>query len=94
MTKEFNTASLPKATLHEHIEGTVTPEMAEKLARRHHVTLPDNFVMAEGQYDKSDFPNGRYAYDESDFWAFINTYDNVADMMRTPQDYYDVTKDY
>ena len=24
----------------------------------------------------------------------INTYDSVADMMRTPQDYYDVTKDY
>ena len=94
MTKEFNTASLPKATLHEHIEGTVTPEMAAKLAQRHHITLPDNFVMAEGQYDKNDFPNGRYAYDESDFWAFISTYDNVADMMRTPQDYYDVTKDY
>ena len=64
MTKEFNTASLPKATLHEHIEGTVTPEMAAKLAQRHHITLPDNFVMAEGQYDKNDFPNGRYAYDQ------------------------------
>lgn len=94
MTQEFNTADLPKATLHEHIEGTVTPEMAEKLAQRHHVKLPENFVMKEGQYDKTDFPNGRYAYDESDFWAFINTYDTVADMMRTPQDYYDVTKDY
>lgn len=94
MTNKVNTATLPKVTLHEHIEGTVTPEMAAKLAQRHHVTLPDDFVMAEGQYDKKDFPNGRYAYDESDFWAFINTYDSVADMMRTPQDYYDVTKDY
>lgn len=94
MTNKVNTAELPKVTLHEHIEGTVTPEMATKLAQRHHVTLPDNFIMAEGQYDKNDFPNGRYAYDESDFWAFINTYDSVADMMRTPKDYYDVTKDY
>ncbi|MBO4520352.1 MAG: adenosine deaminase [Alphaproteobacteria bacterium] len=94
MTNKVDTTTLPKVTLHEHIEGTVTPEMAAKLAQRHHVTLPDNFVMAEGQYDKKDFPNGRYAYDESDFWAFINTYDSVADMMRTPQDYYDVTKDY
>lgn len=94
MTKEFNVAALPKVTLHEHIEGTVTPEMAAKLAQRHNVTMPDNFVMADGLYDKKDFPNGRYAYDESDFWAFINTYDNVADMMRTPQDYFDVTKDY
>ena len=94
MTQEYNTAEMPKATLHEHIEGTVTPEMAEKLAQRHNVSLPDNFVMKDGEYDKADFPNGRYAYDESDFWAFINTYDTVADMMRTPQDYYDVTKDY
>ena len=94
MKNNINTKDLPKVTLHEHIEGTVTPEMAAKLAQRHHVTLPDNFVMKEGQYDKNDFPNGRYAYDESDFWAFINTYDSVADMMRTPQDYYDVTKDY
>ncbi|MBR1778744.1 MAG: adenosine deaminase [Alphaproteobacteria bacterium] len=94
MTSKVNTAALPKVTLHEHIEGTVTPEMAAKLAQRHHVKLPDDFVMAEGQYDKNDFPNGRYAYDESDFGAFINTYDSVADMMRTPQDYYDVTKDY
>ena len=94
MTKHLDTKALPKVTLHEHIEGTVTPEMAAKLAQRHHVKLPDDFVMAEGQYDKNDFPNGRYAYDESDFWAFINTYDSVADMMRTPQDYYDVAKDY
>ena len=94
MTQEYNTAEMPKATLHEHIEGTVTPEMAAKLAQRHNVSLPDNFVMKDGEYDKADFPNGRYAYDESDFWAFINTYDTVADMMRTPQDYYDVTKDY
>ena len=85
---------LPKATLHEHVEGTVTPELAAKLAARHNVTLPDSFVMQDGQYDKQDFPNGRYAYDESDFWAFINTYDTVADLMRTPQDYYDVVKDY
>ena len=94
MTQKYNTAEMPKATLHEHIEGTVTPEMAAKLAQRHNVSLPDNFVMKDGEYDKADFPTGRYAYDESDFWAFINTYDTVADMMRTPQDYYDVTKDY
>ena len=94
MTQKYNTAEMPKATLHEHIEGTVTPEMAAKLAQRHNVSLPDNFVMKDGEYDKADFPNGRYAYDESDFWAFINTYDTVADMRRTPQDYYDVTKDY
>ena len=93
-TNKVNTAPLPKVTLHEHLEGTVTPDMAQKLAQRHHVKLPANFVKAEGEYDKADFPDGRYAYDETDFAAFINTYDNVANMMRTPQDYYDATKDY
>ena len=91
---ETTIKELPKVTLHEHVEGTVTPEMAARLANRHHVVLPDSFVMKDGEYDKNDFPDGRYAYDESDFGAFINTYDTVAALMRTPHDYYDVVKDY
>ncbi len=86
--------NIPKVTLHEHIEGTITPKMAEKLAERHNVKLPDGFIMPEGSYDKNEFPYGRYGYDESDFWAFIDTYDKVAGLVKTPQDYYDITKDY
>ncbi|MCQ2914635.1 MAG: adenosine deaminase [Alphaproteobacteria bacterium] len=94
MKNSFDTSTVKKATLHEHIEGTVTPEMAVKLANRHQVKLPEGFIMAEGQYDKNDFPNGRYAYNESEFGEFITTYDTAAALMKTPQDYYDVTKDY
>ncbi|WP_153448362.1 adenosine deaminase [Vibrio algicola] len=87
-------STLPKVILHEHIEGSVTPELAAILAQKHGVTLPSDFLYPEGQYDKSDFPNGRYQYDESDFGAFVTAYDVVADLVRDADDYYLVMKDY
>ena len=88
------TSDVPKVTLHEHLEGTVTPDMAKKLAKRHNVELPESLFMTKGTYDEADFPNGRYAYDESQFSAFIDTYNKVSELIRTPEDYYDITKDY
>ncbi|WP_413479691.1 adenosine deaminase [Vibrio hibernica] len=85
---------LPKVILHEHIEGSVTPELAAILAQKHNVTLPSDFLYPEGRYDKNDFPNGRYQYDESDFGAFVTAYDVVADLVRDADDYYLVMKDY
>ncbi len=85
---------LPKVVLHEHIEGTVTPEMALVLAEKYSVTLPTNFIYQEGKYSRSEFPNGRYNYNESDFGAFVTTYDTVAALVRAPEDYYLIVKDY
>lgn len=85
---------LPKVILHEHIEGSVTPEMALVLANKHGVALPDDFLYPEGAYDKNEFPNGRYQYDETDFGAFVTAYDVVADLVRDAEDYYLIMKDY
>lgn len=90
----YDIAFMPKVTLHEHIEGTVTPEICRILAKRHGVSLSDDLIMKDGSYDKKDFPNGRYGYEEGDFIGFINTYDEVANLVRTPEDYYTITKDY
>lgn len=88
------TATLPKVILHEHIEGSVTPEMALILAKKHGVSLPDDFLYADGAYDKAEFPNGRYQYDETDFGEFVKAYDVVADLVRDADDYYLIMKDY
>ena len=52
--------TLPKVVLHEHIEGSVAPSLALKLAEKYQVRLPQDFLYHEGEYDPQDFPNGRY----------------------------------
>lgn len=89
-----NQQILPKVLLHEHVEGSITPESAQYLANKYNVTLPEHFFYQQGEYDRDDFPNGRYRYDESDFMAFVKTYDVVANLLREPEDYAYILKDY
>lgn len=86
--------NIPKVILHEHIEGSITPVLALRLANKHNIVLPNEFIYAPGEYSLVDYPYGRYAYNESDFSAFIQTYDCVAELIRTPDDYYEITKDF
>ena len=72
-----------KAELHVHLEGTIAPELAHKLAVRNHVSLPEGLIAPSGD---------RYAFDN--FLHFLNVYDTLANLIRTPQDYYDLTLDY
>ena len=75
--------ALPKAELHLHIEGTLEPELAFELAGRHGVTLPWPDVQAL-----------RAAYDFSDLQSFLDLYYAGADVLRTRQDFHDLTWAY
>jgi adenosine deaminase len=73
---------VPKAELHVHLEGTAPPELIARLAQRNGVALPAQLLDAHGRF--------RY----SDFLDFLRTYDLAASVIRTAQDYRDITYEY
>lgn len=75
--------TLKKAELHVHLEGTITPALAEKLAKRNKLSLPNGLVAPDGT-----------SYLSKDFLDFLNVYDTLAAVIKVPQDYYDITFDY
>ena len=74
---------IPKAELHVHIEGTLEPEMAFALANKAGIPLRYSSVEAL-----------RAAYDFSDLQSFLDVYYAVADVLRSEQDFYDLTWAY
>ncbi|KGP63240.1 adenosine deaminase [Legionella norrlandica] len=75
--------NLKKAELHVHLEGTISPNLAKKLAKRNNLTLPNGLIAPD---EKS--------YLSKDFLDFLNVYDTLASVIKNPQDYYDITFDY
>ena len=74
---------LPKAELHLHIEGTFEPELMFKLAERNGITLPYESVEALHK-----------AYDFSQLQDFLDIYYQGMNVLRTEQDFYDLTWAY
>ena len=73
---------IAKAELHVHLEGTAPPALIRRLAERNDLPIPD------GVFDGPD----RFAY--TDFLDFLRTYDLAASVIRTAEDYRDVTYEY
>ncbi|POS69991.1 adenosine deaminase [Diaporthe helianthi] len=65
---------LPKAELHLHLEGTVTPETLVVLSQRND-TVPLTLEQARALYTYSDFKH------------FLQTFRLVCDRLQTPEDY-------
>jgi adenosine deaminase len=74
---------LPKAELHLHIEGTLEPELAFELSRKHGVTLP--YATVERL---------REAYDFADLQSFLDLYFAGAEVLRDEEDFYALTQAY
>ena len=81
-TAEF-VASLPKAELHLHIEGTFEPELMFTIAGRNGVALP---------YASVDEVREAYAF--SNLQDFLDIYYAGAGVLLEAQDFYDLTRAY
>jgi adenosine deaminase len=75
--------ALPKAELHLHIEGTLEPELAFRLARKHRLALP--YASVEEL---------RAAYDFTDLQSFLDLYYAVAGVLRDADDFYELALSY
>jgi adenosine deaminase len=74
---------IPKAELHMHIEGSLEPELMFELAGRNGVPL-----------DHTSAAELRRAYDFTDLQSFLDIYYAGARVLRTAQDFYDLTSAY
>ena len=75
--------TLPKAELHLHLEGALEPELMFALARRNGIELP-----------WSDVDVLRQAYSFNNLQEFLDLYYQGANVLRTEQDFYDLTWAY
>ena len=74
---------VPKAELHLHIEGSLEPELMFRLAQKNGVPL--RFGSVE---------EVRAAYDFHNLQSFLDIYYEGANVLRTEQDFYDLTWAY
>jgi adenosine deaminase len=75
--------ALPKAELHLHLEGSLEPELLFALAERNRIALPWN-----------DVETLRKAYAFNNLQEFLDLYYQGADVLRSEQDFYDLTWAY
>jgi adenosine deaminase len=73
---------VPKAELHVHLEGTATPDLVRRIADRNGLHVPDGVFAAPD----------RFAW--RDFLDFLRTYDLAASVIRSGEDYRDITYEY
>jgi len=73
---------IPKAELHVHLEGTAPPELTRRIAKRNKLEIPLGTIGVDG----------RYLWD--DFLHFLRVYDQAASVIRSAQDYRDITYEY
>jgi adenosine deaminase len=74
--------TLAKVELHVHLEGTATPELVQRLAERNGIPLPARLLNEHGRFHYGDFLD------------FLRTYDMAAGVIRTAEDYRDITYEY
>ena len=75
-------SDVPKAELHVHLEGTARPALVRRIAERNGLTLPAGLMRDDDTFAWRDFLD------------FLQSYDLAASVIRTGEDYRDVTYEY
>jgi adenosine deaminase len=79
-----------KAELHAHLEGTLTPQKVIDLARKNDIAVPEGILSADQKsYQWEDTGDAAEI-----LMAFVTTYDRATAVIKTPEDYFDITLDY
>jgi len=73
---------VPQAELHVHLEGTAPPELIRRIAQRNRLPVPDGLLADEKTFHYTDFLH------------FLRAYDAAASVIRTPEDFRDITFEY
>lgn len=74
---------LAKIELHVHLEGTISPILAKKIALRNRIQLsPTLFSTHDSSYHSNDFSH------------FLHVFDSLTSIIRYPIDYYDIAYNY
>ena len=73
---------IAKAELHVHLEGTAPPDLIRRIAQRNGLPMPAGLLGDDE----------RFTY--TDFLDFLRAYDDAASVIRTGEDYRDITYEY
>jgi len=86
----MNIARLPKVDLHVHLEGTISPQMVQKLAGKNGLEIPAGLIDDSGEHFQ--WPDDGSA--ASALKGFVQAYDDATSVMQGADDYIDLTYDY
>lgn len=81
---------VPKADMHVHLEGSISVEMVKKLAAKNGLPVPEGLISEDGgRFDWKEYEDaGR------NLLSFVHAYDVACSVMKTAEDYADITYDY
>lgn len=82
--------NVPKAELHVHIEGTISPQLAMVMAARNNVAIDKKLIAPDHQ----SYAWGDDGTAETALKNFVHAYHEVSKCIKKPQDYTDLTADY